>query len=251
MERAKATDYEGKVSSTRMVTSDVREVVIEVAGSQPVPLLAGQFLNLKVPRPDGPRPYLRSYSVVSPATEGRRLKILVDTDPDGPGSRYLNQLKVGDKVQFKAPLGRFHLMEAADSRVLMAANVSAIGAVQAVAQAILQRQPERRVTVLFQLKREDELFWHQELLHLARTYPHFDHVITVADPSDAWTGPTGTLADHLPARIGDPATVEVYLAGLGPVVNELRDVLTAAGVPKERIAIERFSTTPSKDDKDD
>lgn len=242
MERAKAQEYGAKVASTRMVTSDVREVVFEVDGPSAVPLLAGQFLNLKVPRPEGPRPYLRSYSIVSPASEGRRLALLVDTDPDGPGSRYLNALKVGDAVSFKAPLGLFHLRDPSDARVLIAANVSAIGACHAVAQAILARQPERRVTLLFQLKREEELFWHRELLALSRQYPGFDHVITVAEPSPRWTGSVGPLSAHLAARIGDPHSVEAYLAGLGPVVNELRDLLLAAGVPKDRIALERFST---------
>lgn len=251
MERAKAKEYEARVASTRMVTSDVHEVVFEVQGPDPVPLLAGQFMNLKVPRPDGPRPWLRSYSIVSPASDGSRLAILVDTDPDGPGSRYLNQLTVGDTVAFKGPLGLFHLRDPADTRVLIAANVSAIGACHAVAQAILARQPERRVTLLFQLKREDELFWHKELLELSRRHPNFDHLITVAEPSPSWTGSVGPLSAHLKARIGDPASVEAYLAGLGPVVNELRDLLLEAGVPKERIAIERFSTASSKDDKDD
>lgn len=248
MERAKAQDYEGKVELTRMVTSDVREVIIRVTSGGPVPLLAGQFLNLKVPRPDKPRPWLRSYSVVSPATEGERLAILVDTDPDGPGSRYLNGLKVGDKVAFKAPLGVFHIRDPGESRVLIAANVSAVGACHAVAEALLARQPQRRITFLFQLKRQDELFWHQQLLALSRKYPNFDHVITVAEPTEAWPGPSGDLAQHLKRRIGDPQDLEVYLAGLGPVVNQLREILMEAGVPKERIAIERFSTAKGDDD---
>lgn len=242
MTRPKAQDYTGRVKSTRMVTSDVREVVFEVEGGHPVPFLPGMFLNLRVPREDKPRPWLRSYSIVSPPTEGSRLAVLVDTDPQGPGSRYLGALKVGDKVELKAPLGVFHLREASERRVILAANVSAVGVCHGMAAALLAAQPTRRVTLLFQVKRETELFWHRELKALADRHPSFDHVITVAEPSPAWTGPTGTLADHLRPRIGDPADLDVYLAGLGPVVNELREILLAAGVPKERVAIERFST---------
>ena len=55
-------------------------------------------------------------------------------------------------------------------------------------------------------------------------------------------------SEYLKRRIGDPQDLEVYLAGLGPVVNQLREILMEAGVPKERIAIERFSTAKGDDD---
>lgn len=244
--RAKAQDYQGKITSTDMVTSDVLKVEIDVISpKEKIPLLPGQFINFKVPR-EGQKPLLRSYSVVSPAENGDKLTLLVDTDPNGPGCQFITQLKVGDKVDFKGPLGVFHLRDESEKDVIIAANVSAVGVGYAVAQAMLKRQPERQVTFLFQLKGEREIFWHQHLLKLSQTYPNFSHIITVADPTDSWAGPSGTLADHLPRYIRDPENTEAYLAGLGPVVNELRDILTKAGIDKKAIAVERFSPAKPK-----
>ena len=251
MARPKAQDCQAVVSATRMLTRDVLEISFKLTSPESITILPGLFLTLKVPRPEGGKPMQRSYSIVSSPARGNELTLLVDTDPNGPGSQYLVGLKVGDEVLFKAPLGTFFLKDPSDRRALFAANVSAVGVCYAVAKSLLEAQPELQVTFIFQAKRATDLFYHQELLELARTYKGFRHIITVAQPAGQWKGMVGSLAQLLPARLGDPATVDVYLAGLGDVVKELRDLCEKAGVPKEHIAVERFSTTTSKDKGDE
>lgn len=250
MARPKAQDCQAVVSSTRMLTADVLEIRFKLNSPEHLTILPGLFLTLKVPRPGGGKLMQRSYSIVSSPARSDEFTLLVDTDPNGPGSQYLVGLKLGDEVSFKAPLGTFFLKDPSDRRALFAANVSAVGVCYAVAKALLEAQPERQVTFLFQAKRATDLFYHQELLELARTYKGFRHIITVAQPSGQWKGMVGSLAQLLPARLGDPGSVDVYLAGLGDVVKELRDLCEKAGVPKERIAMERFSTATTRD-KDD
>jgi len=63
---------------------------------------AGQYVSVKV-NEEGDR---RAYSIAS-APGGNKICLLVDVSPDGVGSRFFNEVKVGQKVEVLGPMGRF------------------------------------------------------------------------------------------------------------------------------------------------
>src|SRR5256712_8662928 len=94
--------------------------------------LAGQHVDVRLTAEDGYQAE-RSYSIASPP-EARWVALTVERLDDGEVSPYLvGELKVGDKVELRGPIGGHFVWRAGDDRpLLLGAGGSRGGAVVAV-----------------------------------------------------------------------------------------------------------------------
>jgi NAD(P)H-flavin reductase len=243
-------EYVATVALLRDLTPDVAELVVQLETPGQLTFKAGQFVNLFIPR-EGQKPLIRAYSIASPPASSQRLTFLIDTDVNGPGVTYLKGLKPGDSIRFKAPLGIFVLREPSDRPVIIATHVSALGTCRSLAEAALAERPDRPVTLVIEVKDEHHLFYHRELLELSRRAPVFRHVFTCPSGSTAWTGPRRMLQDETLRRLPADLEVDVYVCGLGDMVSSLKDALKKAGVPANRIVVEKWSKAVAGAEGDD
>jgi ferredoxin-NADP reductase len=65
---------------------------------------------------------VRPYSMASPPSERRVIRLCVDVKPGGSGSRYFRELRMGDEVRFQPPLGTLTLIRDSTAPVLMIAE---------------------------------------------------------------------------------------------------------------------------------
>src|SRR2546426_3056480 len=94
--------------------------------------LAGQHVDVRLTAEDGYQAE-RSYSIASPP-EARWVALTVERLDDGEVSPYLvGELKVGDKVELRGPIGGHFVWRAGDDRpLLLVAGGSRVGALLAV-----------------------------------------------------------------------------------------------------------------------
>ena len=95
--------------------SDIRHIVLGF-GEQQLPVLEGQSVGIVVPgtRADGKPHDIRLYSIASARDgekrNGNNISLTIKRSPDGIGSTYMCNLKVGDKVNITGPFGSTFLM---------------------------------------------------------------------------------------------------------------------------------------------
>jgi NAD(P)H-flavin reductase len=98
---------------------------------------------------------------------------------------------------------------------------------------------EGPLTVYFGVRYEDELLYEADWRRLEAEHPQFRFYPTVSRPK-AWTGRVGWVQDALRDTLRDPASKEVYVCGLVPMVKAVKPLLMELGVPRQQIHTEKY-----------
>lgn len=220
-------------------TDDAISVVFDVpsAQEQRFRYRAGQFLTLRVSI-DG-REHRRCYSMSSSPVAGEDLRITVKRDRDGVVSNWLNDTAApGGRIDAAAPDGRF-VMTDTDRELVAFAGGSGITPVLSLIRTALAGTP-RRARLFYANRDSASVIFGETLTGLSNDHRerfllhhHLDEqagVVTAAGISDF-------------AAAVD-ADAEYYICGPGPFMDAVETALRDAGVPADRVHLERFSVDP-------
>ncbi|NVM92164.1 ring-1,2-phenylacetyl-CoA epoxidase subunit PaaE [Variovorax sp. SG517] len=206
----------------------------------------GQYLTLRHDI-DG-QDLRRSYSICAGLDDGE-LRVGVRKVRGGVFSNWINaSLKPGDTLQVMAPQGRFFVPIEPDSarHHVGIAGGSGITPILSIMKTVLAREPHSRFTLIYGNRQLQSTMFKEEIEDLKNRYMTrlvLQHVF-----SDEHTdSPLGFgvmnrekigefLASVVPARDID----HVYVCGPFQMNDEAEAALLAAGVPEDRIHIERF-----------
>ncbi|VUZ27601.1 1,2-phenylacetyl-CoA epoxidase, subunit E [uncultured Comamonas sp.] len=213
--------------------------------------IQGQYLTLRTTI-DG-QDVRRSYSICAGVDEAH-LRVGVRRVAGGLFSNWIHRrLKVGDTLQVMAPQGRFYVPLDAGARrhYLGIAGGSGITPILSIMKTVLAREPQSRFTLLYANRTLQSTMFKEELedvknRYLTRVALH--HVFS----DEATEAPinmglmnrdkVGEFLRHVvpPAQIG-----EAFVCGPFQMNDEAQAALLAAGVPEERIHVERFGVALS------
>ena len=146
-------------------TARVRSLVLDVPdwpGHLP-----GQHLDVRLTAEDGYQTE-RSYSIATPA-DGRRVTISVERIVDGEVSPYLaDELRVGDKLELRGPIGGYFVWTPADERpLLLVGGGSGIVPLMAMLRARIAAASDVPVRLLVSARSIDEIIYGAELESIA------------------------------------------------------------------------------------
>ncbi|MDP9170481.1 MAG: FAD-dependent oxidoreductase, partial [Acidobacteriota bacterium] len=127
----------------------------------------GQFLSLT--RQIGDDEITRAYSIASPPG-GNHFALCANLVDDGRFSPFLFGMQPGDEVDFKGPYGAFILRRPVSDSIFVATGTG-IAPFRSMLHASLQLHPTQRFTLIFGVRHEHGLLYHDELLALAAQYP--------------------------------------------------------------------------------
>jgi 3-ketosteroid 9alpha-monooxygenase subunit B len=217
-------------------TAEAKSIVLDVPASlvKDFGYRAGQFLTFEV-EVAGER-LRRSYSLASsPDCEGGH-KVTVKRVEGGRVSCWFNdRLKVGDVLQVTRPEGRFVLDAAPGPLVLFAAGSGITPVVSLVKTAI---KTTNRWVLLFYANRDARsIIFERELAGLEQANPSRLRVVHRLDEVHGLVDDR-TVREVAAANPGG----SFYLCGPTPFMALVEQTLRAAGVPEERIHIERFAS---------
>jgi ferredoxin-NADP reductase len=226
-----------QVTEIRRETSTAKTFRLELP--TPEPYLAGQHFLIRLTAPDG---YVaqRSYSVASapaPADTGASasIELTVERLPEGEVSSFLHDVvMVGDKLEVRGPIGGWFVWRGDTPAVLLGGGS---GIVPLMAMLRLARQEGRAglLRLVVSVRRPDDLYYPGEL-----PGPQTTVLYTRAAPP-GWPRPAGRLA---PADLAglDPAATG-FVCGSARFADGATTVLEQAGLPADRIKVERFGPT--------
>jgi ring-1,2-phenylacetyl-CoA epoxidase subunit PaaE len=206
----------------------------------------GQYLTLR--RDIDGQDLRRSYSICAGLDDGE-LRVGVRKVRGGVFSNWINaHLQPGDTVQVMAPQGRFFVpIEPASARHHVGiAGGSGITPILSIMKTVLAREPRSRFTLIYGNRQLQSTMFKEEIEDLKNRYMTrlvLQHVF-----SDEHTdSPLGygvmnreKIGEFLDALVPAAGIDQVYICGPFQMNDEAEAALLAAGVPEERIHIERF-----------
>ena len=206
-----------------------------LALSEPAAYLAGQHFLIRLTAPDGYRAQ-RSYSVASAPGDSGEIELTVEHLPDGEVSSFLHEVVMaGDKLEVRGPIGGWFVWRGDTPAVLIGGGS---GVVPLMAMLRLARQTGRAdlVNLVVSVRRPQELYYAAEL-----PGPETTIIYTRSTPP-SWPRPAGRLS---PADLAGPLNPEAtgFVCGSSGFADAATAVLRKAGMPVERIRVERFGPT--------
>jgi ring-1,2-phenylacetyl-CoA epoxidase subunit PaaE len=206
----------------------------------------GQYLTLRHDI-DG-QDLRRSYSICAGLDDGE-LRVGVRKVRGGVFSNWINaSLQPGDTLQVMAPQGRFFVpIEPASARHHVGiAGGSGITPILSIMKTVLAREPKSSFTLIYGNRQLQSTMFKEEIEDLKNRYMTrlvLQHVF-----SDEHTdSPLGfgvmnreKIGEFLKSVVPAAGIDHVYICGPFQMNDEAEAALLAAGVPEERIHIERF-----------
>jgi ring-1,2-phenylacetyl-CoA epoxidase subunit PaaE len=206
----------------------------------------GQHIAVRVEL--GGREQRRTYSIVN-SVPGAEIRLGIRVQGPGGVSHYLaREARVGDSLEALSPTGRFvhtPLPAAARSYLAFAAG-SGITPVLSIASAVLEQEPESRITLIYGNRTIARTMFLEELLALKNRYlARFSiHFVMSREPQDV-----ALLNGRLDAaKVRELAAVlfearhvdEVFVCGPGDMVTATRELLRELGM-QAPVHVERFA----------
>jgi ferredoxin-NADP reductase len=196
----------------------------------------GQFLSLTATI--GEDDITRAYSIVSPP-DGHSFALCANLVQDGHLSPFLFSLNPGDEIDFKGPYGAFILRRPVSDSLFVATGTG-IAPFRSMLIANLAAHPDRCFTLIFGVRYEHGLLYHDELSRLAENHPNFDYRPTLTRPPGHWTGRVGRVQQPTIEALGDRRDMDVYICGLREMVDDMRAKLKELGLDRKRIIYEKY-----------
>ena len=225
-------------------TPRVRSVVLDVPdwpGHR-----AGQHVDVRLTAEDGYQAQ-RSYSIAS-APEDRGLAITVEGLPDGEVSSYLvGELRPGDKLELRGPVGGYFVWDAAMGRpLLLVAGGSGIVPLMSMLRHREAADASVGARLVYSSRTWEDVIYRDELGKLAAAPdgPEVFHTLTRSHPA-GWKGYARRVDAQMLSEVAWPSSSgpSAYVCGPTPFVESVAAALVLIGYPTSSIKTERFGPT--------
>jgi ferredoxin-NADP reductase len=227
---------QAKLISWVEIAPRVRHFVFEAPELQRLDFIPGQFVSL-TDLVEG-RAITRAYSIASAPGEGNRFELCLNRVDGGAFTPHLFELAPGDVVDMPPPLGTFMLRQPLRESLLVATGTG-IAPFRSMLKAEL-KSDSPAFTLLFGVRHESHLLYRQEFEGMARRFPQFRFWPTLTQPGPSWSGRTGRVQAHLAEAIGGRSDIDIYLCGLRPMVDDVRQILKGMGFDRKQIRYEKY-----------
>ncbi|RME31224.1 FAD-dependent oxidoreductase [Candidatus Woesearchaeota archaeon] len=217
--------------------TDVHEGVkrFVLALSEPITFVHGQFVNLRFP---GETRY-HAFSIASSEASHENIELFIKQAHEFTTKLFASP--VGTKLECLAPLGRFTDPSKMQGDVVMIAGGVGITPLLSLVRTVRDRdRHDRRYWLFYSCRTRSAIINEDELRALGEQNKSIRVVLTLTreQPSD-WDGELGHIDETmLRKHLGDLTGKTFYMCGPNRLIDGMKDVLTTAGVPEERICTE-------------
>lgn len=247
-EKVKPIIVDAKLIGKKQLTADVFEM--HLASSAPFLFAPGQFISILIPGAGpGGRDLRRAYSISSSPElmpSKNIFELCVKLVEGGPGTNYLNNMKIGETFKGHVPFGDFVYKTKSDKHAMFIGTGTGIAPFRSMllSKVYTENKP-LSTTLLFGARDTGDLLYTDELTPILKT----NFVQALSRPTPGWHGFKGRVTDWLRknANVVDWKNTEFYLCGSGAMIDEVKLILTDQGVEKGSIHQEiYFKTKPGE-----
>ncbi|MEW6681958.1 MAG: FAD-binding oxidoreductase [Nitrospirota bacterium] len=228
--------YQGTVTDIETLTPTVKVFRLAFEPATNFSFIAGQYVMVDVLK-DGAVIH-KPYSIASPPHQ-KDIDLCIKYVEGGYVSTYFHtKVRVGDVLTVHEALGFFVDRGGPHERVYVGTGTG-IAPIRSMILDLYHAGFEGPMSVYFGVRYEDELLYEPDWRRLEAEHPAFRFIPVVSRPK-TWTGRTGWVQDALRDTLRDPASKEVYVCGLVPMVKAVKPLLMELGVPRQQIHTEKY-----------
>jgi ferredoxin-NADP reductase len=206
--------------------------------------LAGQHVDVRLTAEDGYQAE-RSYSIAS-APQDAHLAITIERIDDGEVSPYLtDELRPGDQLELRGPIGGYFTWEAADGGpLLLLAGGSGLVPLMAMLRHRAAATSDAAATVLVSARSWEDVLYRDELTTQGNHGVTVRYTLTREQPRE-WAGWAGRVNAEMLRELGAdrPEPLRVFVCGPTGFVEHVADLLVQLGRDPHAIKTERFGPT--------
>jgi ferredoxin-NADP reductase len=201
---------------------------------------AGQHYVVRLTAPDG-YTASRSYSVASAPDDSNEIELTVEHLDGGEVSTFLHEVaEPGDELEVRGPIGGWFVWDGGAPALLVGGGSGVVPLMAMLRHARRTGQSDR-VRLVLSVRSPDDLYYADELRG-----PECDILYTREAPSASVRPPGRITTDDVSPLLQVPGFREdatAYVCGSARFADAASRVLVAAGLPVERIRVERFGPT--------
>jgi ferredoxin-NADP reductase len=230
-----ARELRGEVVDVQRETEDSATVTIKPGWGFTGDYRPGQYVGIGL-RIDG-RWHWRSYSLTSiPRRDKKLISITVKATPEGFLSTHLvNGVKSGTIVRLAAPKGDFALPDPPPAKLLLVTAGSGITPVMAMLRSMAQRGHTSDVVHIHSAPSAQHVIFHDELQELDRGPSNYSLLLQLTEDMGHLD-----FGKELDALVPDWKERPTWACGPPAMLDAIEQVWTDAGVPEDRLHMERF-----------
>lgn len=221
-------------------THDVRRFVFDIRGKG-TDFIAGQYFALSTEVP-GKGMVTRFYSTASPPTDKENLEFQIKLYPEGALTPKMFQMKVGDEMVVKGPMGKFTYTESMGNNVAFLGAGSGLAPLRCIAKYCMDKKLGNNLTLLFSNKMERDIISKKELDELSAHNKNFRvyYTLTRENPP-GWKGFTKRIDGEMVKSLV-PHYMETiyYICGAPEFSKNMKEMLLSIGIDKEKIKVEVY-----------
>ncbi len=228
--------YTAKVAEKKQLTKTVYMARYELVDPRLISFVAGQTFMIKIAPGVN-----RSMSIASPPQDQNALTSIQDVSPGGPGSKWMESLKVGDMLQFMAPLGRFVVNQESPRKRVLVATGSGIAPFRSMMfDASDGLTSDKEVSFYWGLRHKEDIYLQNEIHELQKDFSNLKYYLVLSRPPEGWTGLAGHTTDHVLSIEKDLINSDFYLCGNKNMIKETCDELEKRGVPRTQMHFDPY-----------
>ncbi len=241
---------------TRLPERDAQIIAIEKANDQVIHLKlklepdengdgsasfeAGQYVELAIPGTD----VSRAYSMANTPNWDGVLEFYIHLLPEGQFSTWLQQAKVGDKLEARGPEGTFTLDENSLHPRYFVAGGTGLAPILSMLRWMAEMGAMQPAHLYFGVNKEADLFAQKELKTLKAKLPTRQMEICLWKPEGDWDGftglPTEALERDLKTALEAGEKPEIYLCGPPALMEATEKLASELGLEPNQIHKEQF-----------
>jgi glycine betaine catabolism B len=235
-----------KVIKIENETANTRRFWMQVPELEKFDFKPGQFVTLDLPINEKKNKRWRSYSIASWPDGTNVFELVIVFMEDGAGTTYLfNEVKEGDELTFRGPVGVFTLPETLVTDYYLICTGTGIAPFRSMLHNIvINATPHTNVYLIFGTRKKENLLYYLELKNLAENNPGIHYIPVLS--REEWDGAKGYVhqvykdlinskktADELPAA-------HFYLCGWKNMIDEAKKTITELGYDRKAIHQELY-----------
>ncbi|RKP17539.1 hypothetical protein ROZALSC1DRAFT_30664 [Rozella allomycis CSF55] len=187
-----------KVSKKLQISPNTYKITFQVPSDKAYKMPVSSFLLVKADI--NGETVVRPYTPVTIEEDGKyEFSMVVKAYPDGKLSSYIGNLKVGDFLSFKGPIGKFEYHSNEFKHIGMIAGGTGITPMFQVLQKAMRNPNDKtKFTLIFGNVTEDDILLRTDLEKLVLNNPERFNIVYLLDkPSPNWHGESGYVNEKL------------------------------------------------------
>ena len=231
-----------RLNRSIILSERTKHLEFEILSLEAFDFLAGQFVSVKEPKPDG-KEITRAYSIASAPRGDNTFDLCLNRVDEGFMSNYLCDLNEGDLIHLHGPHGHFVLREPRRDAVFIATGTG-IAPFRGMVNWLFadpSRSQGHEFWLVYGTRYAQDIYYQEEFEAIAAKHPNFHYVVTLSRCGDEWTGCRGYVQDHVRQIVVQRKDMEAYICGLNAMVSANRELLKQdLGWDRKQIVYERY-----------